>query len=221
MGGRDRSRGQKRATKVKVRAKRRRGRTMVRRGRDTRCLQHVRPPGVEPPASYEDDRFDDGYHNDLFELVETMFSVTVADTLEQRTATSARDTTQLILDCDAQFAAPRTAARTSDHGIGTGETIAVVVLIWWLSRLRDPEMVEGALSWVRTELDPDAARQATRASSLLCSAFDAPMIIGLRKELGTDLIPALTWLAAGAVTRYGGGDVNWLPHIWDSAGADR
>lgn len=182
----------------------------------------VRPPGVEPPRRCEGDWLREEQHNALFDIVEGMFRVTVAATLVQRTGAAARETAQVILDCDAQLAATRTAARTSVDGIGTtGESIAIVVLFWWLARLNDPAMVEGVVEWVRIELGPDAAQQAARASSLSRTAFDALMIIGLREELGADFIPALTWLAAGAVARYGAGDVDWLPNACHPVVADR
>lgn len=99
-----------------------------------------------------------------------------------------------------------------------GLSMAFAVLAGWLTGVREREpderMAEDAVEWVRAEIGADAAGKATRAAGLLGGQDGAGSTVQeLLDELQADFLPALTWLAAGAVARCGGGDAEWLPAL--------
>jgi hypothetical protein len=103
---------------------------------------------------------------------------------------------------------------TDDDG-GLNLWSALALLVAWFTSARDdqddPQMVASAIAWVSANLGPEAAHAAERAGAILGDRFGAAVAIErLAGQLGEDLLPALIWLTAAVVERYGRGDVSWL-----------
>lgn len=96
--------------------------------------------------------------------------------------------------------------------------LLTIVLLHWLDLLRGelddrPGRVEESLAWVRDNLGNRYRLRARCVSAPLLSADGEDEIAEYMDGLGADFVPAIIWLLAGTVGRYGDGDADWLRRL--------
>jgi hypothetical protein len=170
---------------------------------------------------------------DLVEVLDAMLRDAVARTIADRSMEPARVAAEAIIAGDAAALRAAEPDRDIDEGTTTnaglqsvneegalGLSMAFSVLAGWLTAMRESWPVEvnaeAAVAWVRAELGDAPAAAAGQAAGLLASGAGADVTVQeLLDELQEDFLPALVWLAAGALVRFGGGDVTCLPSPLD------
>lgn len=88
-------------------------------------------------------------------------------------------------------------------------------LVAWLSMVRhalgdQPQRVDEVLGWIEEAVGRRYRVRARYTSAVLESEDAESQAMHYRDALGADFLPSLIWLLAGAVARYGDGDVEWL-----------
>jgi hypothetical protein len=147
---------------------------------------------------------------DLIGLLSREIERAVADTLADRSPEPARRLVVRVTEADLL------ATAEGDGRDGAiGSSISFLVLAGWLRPVRDEHpgaaVADDILGWVRAELGASHADVAGRATGILGAAdAPSPSLRQLTDDLGDDLLPALVWLAAGAVMCCGNGEIAWL-----------
>lgn len=151
--------------------------------------------------------------DELVDLLDAMLRDTVGRTVSEPSAEPARHIARLIHSGGDCLAGP-------DAEDGAVLSFTFAVLAGWLTgaRERDPAtaMAADAVAWVRSEIGDGPADSAVRAGALLGPPSPAGADLTVQQladALGEDFLPALLWLSAGAVARFGGGDPAWLPAL--------
>lgn len=108
------------------------------------------------------------------------------------------------------------SARGSDGR--AARMMAMYTLLSWLAMVRDalddrPQRVDEVLGWIGQTLGQRYRSRARYTSGSLHSDAAADEIAHYMDALRADFLPSLIWLLAGAVARYGEGDVEWLRHL--------
>lgn len=175
-------------------------------------------------GSEVDDDAEEPDVGDLLELLDSALRRAVHRTISEALSEPAREVASMIIAGDveamqADSQAPAVDGDPAPLGEGSlGLSLAFAVLAGWLTAMREDRpgvpMAVAAVEWVRTELGEAPAAAALRASGLLGAEHDADLTVqGLLDELQEEFVPALVWLTAGAVARFGGGDVTRLPSL--------
>lgn len=91
-------------------------------------------------------------------------------------------------------------------------------LVGWLGTVRDalgdrPQRVDEVLGWVEEAVGRRYRARARYTSGALDSEGMESQTMHYADALGVDFLPSLIWLLAGAVARYGEGDVEWLRRL--------
>lgn len=91
-------------------------------------------------------------------------------------------------------------------------------LVAWLRLVRHalgdrPQRVDEVLGWIEEAIGRRYRARARYTSCALDSESAEPLTMHYRDALGADFLPSLIWLLAGAVARYGDGDVEWLRRL--------
>jgi hypothetical protein len=156
---------------------------------------------------------DDTDMADLIGMLAEDIEVTIGWTLAECSPEPARDFAARVAETDLLVALEEDP---SDGGYESlGATVAFLVLVVWLADVRSAlssvDFADEVLRSVRAELGPECASLAQNAAGVLkCAGTPRPSMQELREDLGDDVLPALIWLASGAVHRYGKGEVAWL-----------
>ncbi|MFI6098148.1 hypothetical protein ACIA8G_21520 [Lentzea sp. NPDC051213] len=146
---------------------------------------------------------------ELVELLGVEISAVVARTLIEPSPQHARDFAARVIEMDVAL------ADADDQEGALGLSAAFAVVARWLAGVREERaeepVAEEVLGWVGSALGPASAALSRRAAGILGASESSDLTVqGLTDELADDFLPALIWLAVGAVGRYGGGDVTWL-----------
>lgn len=104
---------------------------------------------------------------------------------------------------------------------GDGGPARMMAFIALAGRLTDvraaladrPDRVEQVLGWVGEQLGPRFRARSRYTSGMLVDDAAANETSEYVDALREDYLPSLVWLLAGAVARYGDGDVGWLQEI--------
>lgn len=113
---------------------------------------------------------------------------------------------------------------TSPPGRGhPAELMAGYQLLSWVRLVRDalgdrPQRVDEVLGWIEEAVGRRYRARARYTSGALDSESAEPQTLHYRDALGADFLPSLIWLLAGAVARYGDGDVEWLHRLEQASG---
>jgi hypothetical protein len=131
----------------------------------------------------------------------------VGATLEHRTPEAAREAAAELVGVDAR-AAPQTRG-------GPAQLMGMLTLVRWLGLVREatPDRaarVDEALDRVGELLGSRYRARARYVAGALESEEAAVEVPAAQAALQAEFLPALTWLVAGAVAEFGGGDVAWL-----------
>jgi hypothetical protein len=91
-------------------------------------------------------------------------------------------------------------------------------LVGWLGNVRDalgdrPQRVDEVLEWIERAVGRRYRARAQYTSGALESEGMESQTMHYADALGVDFLPSLIWLLAGAVARYGDGDVEWLRRL--------
>lgn len=172
-------------------------------------------PCVQPFGSVDDviAAGDEGENvADLIDMLASDTQLVIARTVEDRSPEPARGFAARLAEADLLIAAESGPGYGAHDALGV--TITSLVLVSWLTRVCpkqfDKDVAEAVLRAVHEELGLQCANAASVAMDL---AWDTELPVGLavgRDKLGDDLVPALVWLAAGLVWRFGDGEVTWL-----------
>ncbi|ANZ35875.1 hypothetical protein BBK82_07040 [Lentzea guizhouensis] len=154
---------------------------------------------------------DDLGEEELVELLGAEISAVVARTLIEPSPQHARDFAARVIEMDLVLA----DAGVDDSAGALGLSAAFAVVARWLSGLREERaaepVAEEVLGWVGSALGPASVALSRRAAGILGAPESSGVTVQeLVDELEDDFLPALIWLAVGAVGCYGGGDVTWL-----------
>ena len=160
-----------------------------------------------------EDELDDGDlgEKELDELLSAEITGVVARTLIEPSPQHARDFAATVIEMDFVLA----DAGVDDSAGALGLSTAFAVVARWLAGVREERatepVAEEVLGWVRSSLGPASAAISRRAAGILGASESSDLTVQeLVDELADDFLPALIWLAVGAVGCYGGGDVTWL-----------
>ena len=135
----------------------------------------------------------------------------VARTLTDPSPQHARDFTARVTEMDLVLVDTEMNDAEGELGLST----AFAVVARWLAGVReecaDEPVAEEALGWVRSNLGPVCTTLSGRAAGILGPRANLERTAQESvDELSDDFLPALIWLTAGAVARYGGEDMAWL-----------
>jgi hypothetical protein len=78
-----------------------------------------------------------------------------------------------------------------------------------------PERVDEVLVWIEEQLGPRFRARARYTAGMLADEAAATEAVEYVDALREDYLPSMVWLLAGAVARYGAGDVEWLRRLQD------
>jgi hypothetical protein len=136
----------------------------------------------------------------------------VRATLEHRTPDAARHAAAELVHVDER-AAPENRG-------GPAQLIGMLTLVRWLSLVREAtpdraDRVEVVLARVEELLGKRYRARAKYVSGALVDDAAAAEVPAAQAALQTEFLPALAWLAAGAVAEFGDGDVAWLRGLED------
>lgn len=135
-----------------------------------------------------------------------LLAAAVAATVDDPTPDVGRGAAQQLVAVDER-AAP-------EHRGGPAQLMGMLTLVHWLGLVRaeqpDADRVADVLGWVGESLGKRYAARARYVSGALVDDAAAMEVHTAQQALQEEFLPALVWLAAGAVARYGGGDVEWL-----------
>jgi len=110
----------------------------------------------------------------------------------------------------------QTGSRSLDaEGGNPAAMMTTYLLLQWLSAVREeladrPDRVAEILTWVEEHLGKRCRLRARYTSVALEGDDGVGEIAEYAGALGADFMPSMIWLLAGAVARYGDGDVGWL-----------
>lgn len=93
--------------------------------------------------------------------------------------------------------------------------LTTYLLVHWLNLVREkladrPERVSEILGWVEENLGRRYRLRAGYPAAALVSSEGLEEIAEYAPALGSEFMPAIIWLLAGAVARYGDGDADWI-----------
>lgn len=136
----------------------------------------------------------------------------VQATLDHRTPDAARQAAAELVGVDDR-AAP-------EHQGGPAQLMGMLTLVRWLSLAREAtpdraERAEEALGRVEELLGKRYRARARYVSGALRNGEEAADVHTAQTALQAEFLPALTWLVAGAVAEFGGGDIAWLRGLED------
>jgi hypothetical protein len=99
-----------------------------------------------------------------------------------------------------------------------GEVMITYLLLGWASEVREalahtPDRVAQILGWVEEHLGKRYRLRARYTAGVLDSDEGLAETIQYAEGLGEDFLPSIVWLLAGAVARFGDGDVEWLDRL--------
>lgn len=144
------------------------------------------------------------------EALDAILLQAVQETITDARPDPARETVGELIELDERHG--------SVDNRGTGRLVAVLSLAAWLGAVREeladqPQRVDEVLDWIEESLGRRYRARARYTSGPLMSESAADEIADYMDALGDDFIPSLIWLLAGAVARYGDGDVAWLRRL--------
>lgn len=151
------------------------------------------------------------------EAIGNLLADAVQATIDEPSPDPARQCARQFFDIDAH-AAP-------DEDGGPAQMMALLTLVRWLSLAREeladrpdrPGRVEDVLGWIEEHLGKRYRARARYTSGLLESKDAAGEVAIYQHALQEEFLPALVWLLAGAVARFGEGKIAWLRAL-DGAG---
>lgn len=171
----------------------------------TEVMELCSPDGAESDEGSAD-------IGDLVGMLAADIEAVIAYTLEFRSAEPARRFAAHVTETDLLVALEQDSSEGGHETLGM--TVAFMTLTGWLTRIRgrlpDEEVAGEVLGSARGLLGPRCAEIASKASGLLDEVVAIHSTRQLTDDLGDDLLPALIWLAASLVQRYGNGDIAWL-----------
>lgn len=120
---------------------------------------------------------------------------------------------QMVLE----IAASGGQSKTEDGG-NPAAMMTTYLLLHLLSLVREelaeqPDRVAEILTWVEANLGKRYRLRARYTSVALESAPGVDEIAAYVHALGSEFMPSMIWLLAGAVARYGDGDAEWLQKL--------
>lgn len=169
---------------------------------------------VDPFDRAGDESSTDGrrYVADLIDLLADDLEDVIARTLADHSAEPARRFTARVVETDLLVALEENDQAGRHETLGV--TVAFLILTGWLTRSRaelsGPDTAAEVLGAIRDGLGREFVDVAVPAAGLLAAESSRPTSRKLADDLDDELLPALIWLAAGLVRRYGDGDVTWL-----------
>lgn len=167
-------------------------------------------PSPQPPALTKQEQRD---VEQAAEAVAEVLRAAVRATIEERSPTPARDTVMEIVESGERS--------LTDDGANPAAIMTTYLLLHWVGLVRDaladePERVAEILAWVEENLGKRYRLRARYTSAALQSPEGVEEIAEYAHGLGLDFMPSILWLLAGAVARYGDGDVGWLQQLQPS-----
>lgn len=134
----------------------------------------------------------------------------VEATIAEHSPEPARETIMEIIDTGRH-------APTPDGG-NPAAMMTTYLLLHWLGNVRaalvdHPDRVAEILAWVEEHLGHRCRLRARYTAVALDGPDGVDEIAEYARGLGADFMPSIVWLLAGAVARFGDGDVGWLQQI--------